>query len=396
MSTEQKKIMVIGGGIAGLTAAWELSRFNLDVQLIEKTAFLGGYAIQYCCKATDECQQCGACSVEAMLKNVVNEPKIKVQLATEVETINNKERFSVKLKQSAYTPDPVTAGIVSGYSKNNSPLHVIVNREGGKENQDAIPEGAVDFDQLGFSGDLEVDAVILASGFQPFDAQKKGTYGFKKFNNVITGLDLERIKREKGSVVRPSDGKAPQKIAFIQCVGSRDEHLGNLWCSQVCCPYALRMAGDIKYKDADAEITVFYMDIQNTGKDFPKFYEKCKSDFRFVRNIPVDVFPIEDDRLSIRYMNEEDGLAVEEEFDLLVLSVGIMPGPDNQNLSELLGIHLDEDGFFTAVDKLNRTSTLKDGIFLAGTVEGPRNIAASMAHAGQAASEAMKYLGVSK
>ena len=156
MSTEQKKIMVIGGGIAGLTAAWELSRFNLDVQLIEKTAFLGGYAIQYCCKATDECQQCGACSVEAMLKNVVNEPKIKVQLATEVETINNKERFSVKLKQSAYTPDPVTAGIVSGYSKNNSPLHVIVNREGGQENQDAIPEGAVDFDQLGFSGDLEV------------------------------------------------------------------------------------------------------------------------------------------------------------------------------------------------------------------------------------------------
>jgi heterodisulfide reductase subunit A len=331
-----------------------------------------------------------------MLKNVVEEPKIKVHLATEVEKIENKNRFSVRLKKSANLPDSATGGIVSGYSKNNSPLHVIISKEAGSEDQDVIPEGAVEFGQLGFSGDLEVDAVILASGFQPFDAQKKGTYGFKKFNNVITGLDLERIKREKGAVVRPSDGKAPQKIAFIQCVGSRDEHLGNLWCSQVCCPYALRMAGDVKYKNADAEITVFYMDIQNTGKDFPRFYEKCKSDFRFVRNIPVDVFPIEDDRLSIRYMNEEDGVAVEEEFDLLVLSVGIMPSPDNQNLSELLGISLDEDGFFAAVDTLNRTSTLKDGIFLAGTVEGPRNIPASMAHAGQAASEAMKYLGVSK
>ena len=330
-----------------------------------------------------------------MLKNVVDEPKIKVHLATEVEKINNNGRISVNLKKSSYQPDLATEGIVRGYSKNNTPLHVIVDKKKCEENPDAIPEGAVELDAMGFSGKLDVDAVILASGFQPFDAEQKGTYGYKKFPNVVTGMDLERIIRENVTVVRPSDGKTAQKIAFIQCVGSRDERLGNLWCSQVCCPYALRMAEIIKHKNADAEISVFYMDIQNVGKDYAGFYEKCKMDFRFVRNIPVDVFPMENDSLSMRYMNEEDGLCINEEFDLVVLSVGIMPGPDNSNLSDIFDVGLNEDGFFAGVDKLNSSSTLKDGVFLAGTVAGPKNIAASMAHAGQAASEVIKHLGVS-
>jgi len=395
LSIENKKVMVIGGGIAGLTSAWELSRFNIDVELIEKTPFLGGYAIRYCCKATDECRQCGACTVEEMLKNVVNEPKINVHLATEVDKISNNGKFVVELKKSSYKPAQTKQGVVSGYSKNNSPLHVIVDKESYNKNPDACPEDAVELDTMGFSGKLDVDAVILASGFQPFDAEKKGTYGYNKFTNIVTGMDLESIMREHGTVVRPSDGKVAQKIAFIQCVGSRDERLGNLWCSQVCCPYALRMAEKSKYQNTDVEATVFYMDIQNAGKDYAGFYEKCKKDFRFIRNIPVDVFPIENDSLSMRYMNEEDGLCINEEFDLVVLSVGIMPGPDNSKLSDLLKVALNEDGFFAGIDKLNSTSTLKDGIFLAGTVAGPKSIAVSRAHAGQAAGEVIKYLGVS-
>ena len=392
MSTENKKIMVIGGGIAGLTAAWELSRFGVEVQLIEKTCFLGGHAIGFCCKATDECVQCGACSVEDMLKNVVEAPNITVHLATEVDTIDNKGSFSVKLKKSAPAVDKAENGILKGYSKNNNPLYVVTDPASAKD----LPEGAVALSDMGTEATLKVDGVILASGFAPFDAGIKSTYGYGRFNNVITGMDLENIKRKFGGVVRPSDEKAPEKIAFIQCVGSRDERLGNLWCSHVCCPYAMRMAMDVKYKNAEAQISIFYMDIQNTGKNFSCFYQKCQENMNFVRNIPVDIFPLENDRLKMRYLNEEDGQPIEEEFDLVVLSVGITPGADNESLAGALGIGLTKDGFVAGNDSLNRTLTASQGVFIAGTVEGPKTIAGSMAHAGQAALEAMKYLGVNK
>lgn len=391
MKTEPKKVMVIGGGIAGLTAAWELSRLNVDVELVEKTCFLGGHAIRLCCKATDECVQCGACSVEDMLKNVVNEPKINVRLATEIKKIDQNGRFSVTLDKSLSPADNIQDDIIKGYSKNNSPLHVILD----KNSCSNAPKGAVEFDKIGFSGNVEADAIILASGFKPFDAEIKKTYGYTKFSNVITGLDLEQIIRKNSDVVRPSDGTKPQKIAFIQCVGSRDERLGNLWCSQVCCAYALKMAETIKYKNTDADITIFYMDIQNIGKNFSAFYEKCKSNLRFIRNIPVDVLPTEEDKLKVRYV-DDDSLAIYETFDLLVLSVGITPGSDNDELSKFLGINLNQDGFFTSMDMLNKTSTSKNGVFIAGTAGGPKNIPASIAHAGQAAGEVIKYLGVKK
>lgn len=417
MNTELKRVMVVGGGIAGLTAAWELSKLGIKVDLMEKASFLGGHAIQFCCKATDVCQQCGACSVEKMLKNVVDEPTIKIHFKTEIEKVNGNGRFTVSLNKGPEYIDPakctncgicfekcpVEGALIMGYSKNNLPLYTIcedkclfVKDKGCTVCQDACPEAAIELNKTGSLDELDVDAIILATGFQPFDATEKPTYGYGKFNNVITGLDLERSIRENGSGVRPSDGKVPQKVAFIQCVGSRDEHLGNLWCSQVCCPYALRMSETIKNNNPDTDITIFYMDIQNVGKNFSEFYEKCKLDLRFIRNIPVDIYPMEDDRLCLRYMGEDDGLAVDEEFDLVVLSIGIMPGHDNSKLSELLGVNLNEDGFFLSTDKLNRSTTSKEGIFLVGTTEGPKTIAASMAHAGQTACEAMKYLGLTK
>ena len=392
MSTENKKITVIGGGIAGLTSAWELSKSGAQVDLVEKTCFLGGHAIGFCCKATDECVQCGACSVEDMLKKVVEEPNITVHLLTEVESVSKNGKFSIKLKKSQPATDKAENGILTGYSKNNNPLYVIVDNAGAHN----APKGAVDVAALGTEATLDADAVVLASGFAPFDADKKKTYGYGRFQNVITGIDLENIKRKHGGVVRPSDLKKPEKMAFIQCVGSRDERLGNLWCSHVCCPYALRMAEDVKFKNEESEISIFYMDIQNTGKNFPQFYEKCQSHMNFVRTIPVDIFPVEDDKLMMRYLNEEEGQPAEEVFDMIVLSIGITPGPDNKALAECLGIDLNEDGFIAAADTLNKTITANAGIFLAGTVEGPKTIAASMAHAGQAAGEVMKYLGVSK
>lgn len=383
MSADPKKVMVIGGGIAGLTAAWELSKCGVLVDLVEKSDHLGGHAIQYCCKATDECRQCGACSVEKMLKNVVEAPNINVHCGVEVDRVARNGRFEVSLQPSGAAAPAASPGCRERYE--TDPLACAAARKFSKNNA-ALDCG-------GTAADLKVDAIVLASGFAPFDATRKGTYNYGKLPNVVTGLELERGVRANGRVLRPSDGKPPAKVAFIQCVGSRDERLGNLWCSHVCCPYALRAAELMKHHNPEVEITVFYMDIQNTGNNFPAFYEKCKQDLQFVRNIPVDIYPMEDDRLRMRYTAEADGSPVDAEFDLVVLSIGIMPGLDNQRMATLLNIGLDADGFFQSSDSFHRTATTNNGVFLAGTVGGPKTIAASMAHAGQAAYEAMKYLG---
>ena len=250
MSTEAKKVMIIGGGIAGLTAARELARQDIRVELVEKADFLGGHAIQYACKATDECQQCGACKVESTLKDVVESPNITVHLATEVKSIAQNGRISAQLAKgtadkgdalkqcvAGYAASPVQCAAVRGFSKHNARFY--------------SAEGALNTETTGQAAQLDVDAVILASGFTPFDARIKKNYQYGVLPNVVTGLDLERGKRATGTLLRPSDGQPPQKIAFIQCVGSRDENLGNLWCSQVCCPYALRTAMSLKDKNPD-------------------------------------------------------------------------------------------------------------------------------------------------
>ncbi len=391
MSTKSKKVMVIGGGIAGLTAAWELAGLGAQVELVEKADYLGGHAIQYACKATDECRQCGACAVESMLKNVVNEPAITVHLATEVDKISKNGKFAVGLKKAAtdtsrktceggYTTDPKGCSVVKGFSVNNAKYYQ--------------PDGSLNPETAGSAKSIEVDAVVVATGFTPFDPNIKSTYRYNELANVVSGLDLESGKRSNGAVLRPSDGKPPKKVAFIQCVGSRDERLGNLWCSQVCCPYALRTAQAMKHQDPELDITIFYMDIQNTGNDFPVFYQQCKDEMKFVRNIPVDMYLVENDCVRTRFMAAEgNSEAVEEDFDLVVLSVGIMPGADNETLAEQIGIGLSSDGFFACADNLNRTATGQAGIFVAGTASGPKTIAESIVNAGQSAGEVMKYLG---
>ncbi|MBF0210943.1 MAG: CoB--CoM heterodisulfide reductase iron-sulfur subunit A family protein [Desulfamplus sp.] len=380
MNSQSQKVLVLGGGIAGLTAAWELSRQNISVELVEKSCFLGGHSIGFTCKATDRCQQCGACSVEEMLKNVVNEPLINVHLRTELKGLNKAgSSYKITLQKSdidlpvAQITQRANGKAAKGFSKHNNPLYVT---ESDKNN-------------MGSQCEVDVDALIVATGYSPFDPNRKSTYGYGKWANVITGLDLENIIRENGALLRPSDGQKPAKVAFIQCVGSRDERLGNLWCSEVCCPYAMRMAGSVKHDNPDAQITMFYIDIQNTAKEFPVFYEKIKQNIRFVRTIPVDIYPLENNCLELRHMAEDEGAPSSESFDLVVLSVGIMPGKDTGKISEITAIPINQDGFFD--------STSSDlGCFVAGTAKGPGSIATTMADAGKTAFEAMRYLGVMK
>jgi heterodisulfide reductase subunit A len=356
---------------------------------VEKADFLGGHAIQYACKATDACQQCGACAVESTLKKVVEAPNIRVHLGKEIGAITSKNGIVASLRDAdgaekagcdtGYAQNPEGCAAMRGWSRHNAVFYT--------------EDGKLDPAKTGGEAQLAVDAVIVATGFTPFDANIKSTYRYNELANVVTGLDLERTKRAHGRLVRPSDGKAPQKIAFIQCVGSRDERLGHLWCSQICCPYALRSALAAKHQNPDLDVTIFYMDIQNTSNSFPAFYAQCKEDFRFVRNIPVDMYEADEGRIRTRFMGENTDGAVEEEFDLVVLSVGIMPGSDNNALSETFGLTLNGDGFVQSAEKLNKAKSGVDGIFLAGTVTGPGTIAGSMAQAGQSACDVINYLG---
>jgi heterodisulfide reductase subunit A len=291
---------------------------------------------------------------------------------------------------------------VRGHSKNDIPLYAIQERhclyfiDGScRLCEEVCPEKAIDLDAAG-PGEISAaaDAVVLATGFQAFDPVGRPRYGYGINRNVMTALELECMLRERAEVVRPSDQKVPEKIAFIQCVGSRDHKMGHGFCSQACCAYAIRMAEAISHRYPQIDVTIFYMDIQNCGKDFTTFYERSKNHIRFVRQMPGDIFQGEDDRLTICYASEETGEAVREAFDLAVLSIGIMPGVSNIELADLLDLAVDQHGFLASHDSFDTAASSREGVFLAGTVQGPKDIRDSIAQAGEAAQKVARYLGV--
>ena len=342
MNLNGKSALIVGGGIAGLSVALELARLGIAVELVEKEGALGGHARRFTCKATDKCVNCGACIVEEKLRDVIDHPGIRVHLSSHVEQVEGSGKFVVRLADS----------------------------EGTRHSS-------------------ETDAIIISSGFTPFNPAGK-PYGYNRFDNVITNLDLEILLRKKSLVARPSDDKVPEKMAFIQCVGSRDAKRDHLWCSRVCCGSALRMAGLIKSRQPETEITLFYMDIQTFGKDFQRFYDKVQNDVRLIRAIPGDVFKTGDDRLRLTYFDSAESKSMEEIFDLIVLSVGLTPGTDLTRLADQLNIELSESGFVPT--PIHVSGAHKDGVFAAGTVLGPMSIAESIASAGKVAWEVITYL----
>jgi len=267
---------------------------------------------------------------------------------------------------------------------------------------DFCPVEAIDHSQQDETIELNVGSIILAPGFQAFDPSRFDTYSYTSFPNVVTSLEFERILSATGPfmghLVRPSDHKEPQKIGWLQCVGSRDlNRCDNSYCSSVCCMYAIKQTViAVEHSHDPLDCAVFYMDMRTHGKDFDRYYENAKkSGVRFVRTRihTIDRVPGTDDIL-VRYI-QEDGTIQEEVFDMFVLSVGLETHPEVADLAKRIGVDLDTSNF-TQTDTFNPVSTSVEGIYACGAFSGPKDIPYSVMEASASACAATEDLAAAR
>ncbi|MDY6933699.1 MAG: FAD-dependent oxidoreductase [Spirochaetota bacterium] len=261
----------------------------------------------------------------------------------------------------------------------------------------ACQADAIKHDDIPRIRNIDVGSIILIPGFDPFDASIKGRYGYGRFENVVTSLQFERILSAsgpfEGEVMRPSDNSHPRKVAWIQCVGSRDTTCDNDYCSSVCCMYATKEAIIAREHDNRIEPTIFYMDIRAFGKEFDSYYERARDEHgvRFIRSMVSDLEEDPDnDNIIIKYINET-GSSIREEFDLVVLSIGMVPSQGAINLSKKLEIDIDRYGF-CETSTFEPLNTSRDGIYVSGVFQSPKDIPETVAQSSGAAAYAESLL----
>jgi heterodisulfide reductase subunit A len=415
-SLESKNVLVVGSGISGIASALELANAGVSVYLLEKEAVVGGHASSFCCKATDICAKCSVCVVYDKIKEALTHPQIKlltnvtikglsgalgdfrVEIIQQPRCVDEKRCIACGLCAEVCPTDPKAIYLPPG---GVAPLSYVLDKElclRFREQrcdlcQKSCPTEAIEFKVRPEEQELTVGAIIVATGFDVFDAREKGSLGYGRYPNVLTGLDLEQIFTREGYLRLRTNGKEPKKIAFVQCVGSRDTSHG--YCSQVCCKYAMKLAGLIKYQNPDTRITIFYIDLQTAGKGFAQFYEDYRKNIRFVRGVPVEILQTLSGELEVKFEDISQGKVCRDTFDLVVLSVGISPGKSTWDMARILGVNLADDGFFDRKDFLSSNETNVEGIFIAGTCQGPKDIPDSIGHGIAAASKAMQVLAES-
>ncbi len=414
--------MIIGAGIAGIQAALDLADQGFKTYLVEKETTIGGKMARL--DKTFPTMDCSSCILTPKMVDVLRHPNIELLAYSEVKSVEGyignfkvkvekKPRFVIEEECTAcglcVPPCPIEShnefDLGLGIRKaiyvpfpQAVPLTYTIDSEHcvGCGMCTAVCElEAIDFNQKPEVLELDVGVIIVATGFDIFDATRKEEYGYGKYDNVINGLELERFLSASGptggKVLRPSDGREPKKIGFIQCVGSRDEKT-NKYCSRVCCMYAIKNARLYKEKHPETEIYIFYIDIRAFGKGYEEFYKTAQEeyDIKFVRGRPAEV--IEDPKTKNLKLVVEDSLlgkVVEVNLDLVVLSVGMEPPHDIEATQKVLGLSRSADGFYLeAHPKLRPVDTLTDGIYLAGAAQGPKDIPDAVAQGSAAASRA--------
>jgi heterodisulfide reductase subunit A len=433
-------VTVIGGGVAGIQAALELAKLGMRVYLVEEKPSIGGRILELNCSSCrlEVPMDCSVCPVIPKIVECHYHPNIKLLTNTEVIGLSGSagkfvlnalkkprfvdedkctgcgactEKCPVEVfdafnmvqgkKRAIYFPLPQAFPQIPIIDKENC-LHF---RNGNcNKCSEGCPTTAIDFKDDDMKFGIEVNAIVLATGLVLYDPSAVREYGYKKYKNVVTILDLEQMTSihgpTGGGIVRISDQKTPKRIAFIQCVGSRSTRTKNNFCSGVCCMYTAKDAALVKMLIPEAEVYVFYIDLRVFGKGYQELVNKVRDDLgvNYIRGRPGGIW--EDPKTKDLIISYEDTLNRKAEklrVDMVVLSPALLPHPNNHKLAEMLGIELDEDGFFKSPNPVaSPCDTTLEGVFTCGYSRGPRGVSESATQASAVAGRVAEKISLTK
>jgi len=420
--------LVVGGGIAGIQAALTIADAGYKVYLVERLPSIGGHMAQL--DKTFPTLDCSICILGPKMVDASRHPNIQLLSYSEVESVSGYVgNFDVRIRKKArYVDEEKCTGCGTCETKCPSKAPDTVFEVGLKQRKaiyrlygQAIPNvpvidkeaciyflkgkcracekfcgpGAIDFEQQDQVLDLKVGTIVIATGFAMWDPTRLSQYSYGKSPNIITGLQFERLSNAGGPTggqILLADGRKPERVAIIHCVGSRD-HNAHEYCSRICCMYALKHAHLVRDKTG-AEVYEFYMDMRSFGKGYEEFYERVQEEgVTMVRGRGAEVEVLHDGKLRVKGEDANLGRLVTVDVDMVVLASAIEAQPDAARIGALFGLGRSADGFFAeAHPKLRPVETNTDGVFLAGCAQGPKDVPDTVAQAGAAASMALALL----
>ena len=432
-----KRALVIGGGIAGIQTALDIADAGFEVDIVEKKPTIGGKMSQL--DKTFPTLDCAACILTPKMVDAGANDKIHLYTYCEVDKVSGfVGNFSVTIKQKPRYVDPVKC-TGCGACTEKCPSKKTPNEFNmGLDNRPAIyipfaqavPKlavidrdacihfktgkcglcvrtcgaGAINYDQKEEFITKEYGAIVVATGYNQIKPVKFDEYLYSQSKDVVTSLEFERIMNAagptKGHLERMSDHKAPKKMVFVQCVGSRcSDERGKSYCSKICCMYTAKHAMLIRDKYPDVDVTVFYIDVRTPGKNFDEFYRRAVEEYgvHYIKGQVGKVVPQENGQLLVQASDLLDNKQILMEADMVVLAAAIEPNPDVRKIATMLTASIDTNNFLTeAHAKLRPVESPTAGIFLSGVCQGPKDIPETVSQAGAAAVKAIGLLAKDK